>query len=114
MSRFVLSLCVLTFMLATVAVADDLHDLSSLDEPQGLDAAAPLVASAKRSDLGEEVAEREKFGFGGMMTSGSFMMMSSGFEEEELGEGEDAEEKFGFGGMMTSGSFMMMSSGFEE
>lgn len=39
---------------------------------------------------------------------GSFMMMSSGFEEEELGEGEDAEEKFGFGGMMTSGSFMMM------
>ena len=94
MSRFVLSLCVLTFMLATVAVADDLHgmnhmkkpiispcpavecfvillaDLSSLDEPQGLDAAAPLVASAKRSDLGEEVAEREKFGFGGMMTSG--------------------------------------------
>lgn len=100
-------------MLATVAVADDLHDLSSLDEPQELDAAAPL-ASAKRSDVGEEMSEKEKFGFGGIMTSGSFMMMSSGFEEEELGEGEDAEEKFGFGGMMTSGSFMMMSSGFEE
>merc|ERR1712167_56337 len=107
-----LSFCILTLMVV-FAAADDLHDLSSIDEPEGLDSAAPL-APAKRADLGEEVAEKERFGFGGIMTSGSFMMMSSGFEEEELGEGEDAEEKFGFGGMMTSGSFMMMSSGFEE
>ena len=32
MSRFVLSLCVLTFMLATVAVADDLHGMNHMDK----------------------------------------------------------------------------------
>jgi len=44
------------------------------------------------------------------MTSGSFVMTSTAFEEEEeLGEGE----KFGFGGLMTAGSFTMQSTAFE-
>merc|ERR1712146_333815 len=97
-NRFlIVSLCLL---------ADDLRDLSATDEPVSLDAAS---LTAKQPNLGEE----EKFGFGGLMTSGSFVMASTGFEEEEeLGEGEG--EKFGFGGLMTSGSFVMASTGLEE
>merc|ERR1719353_2873053 len=70
-------------LLAAVVLADDLHDLSSNDEPISLDAAG--VPATQTPDLGEE----EKFGFGGLMTSGSFIMSSTGFEEEEeLGEGK--------------------------
>merc|ERR1711934_519163 len=59
----------------------------------------------------ELLEEGEEFGFGGLMSSGSFIMSSTGFEEEEeLGEGEG----FGFGGLMSSGSFIMSSTGFEE
>merc|ERR1711988_379227 len=101
-SFLILALC----LLAAIVLADDLRDLSSTDEPVSLDAAS---LPAKQPDLGEE----EKFGFGGLMTAGSFVMTSAGFEEEEeLGEG--AGEKFGFGGLMTAGSFTMTSAGFEE
>merc|ERR1719408_830013 len=101
-SFLIVSLC----LLAAVVLADDLRDLSATDEPVSLDAAS---LTAKQPNLGEE----EKFGFGGLMTSGSFVMASTGFEEEEeLGEGEGV--KFGFGGLMTSGSFVMASTGFEE
>merc|ERR1712072_371240 len=101
MSRFLLLSLAL---IAAVALADDLHDLSSNDEPISLDAVEPVAK--KNTDLGEE----EKFGFGGLMTSGSFVMTSTAFEEEEeLGEGE----KFGFGGLMTAGSFTMTSTAFE-
>merc|ERR1712093_621035 len=108
----VLAFCVLSVALLTVVHTDDLKDLSSTDEPELLDTASS-IKQAKATDLGEEVEEREKFGFSGMSTSGSFLMTSSSFEEE-LGEGEDAGEKFGFSGMSTSGSFLMTSSSFEE
>merc|ERR1712072_506699 len=87
-------------LLAAVVLADDLHDLSSNDEPISLDAAG--VPATETPDLGEE-----KFGFGGLMTTGSFVMSSTGFEEEE--ELVEGEGKFGFGGLMTSGSFVMSS-----
>jgi len=47
---------------------------------------ASRLAAAKNDELGEQTFMQERFGFGGMMTSGSTMVQSSGFEEKKLGE----------------------------
>merc|ERR1712086_1000361 len=41
---------------------------------------ASRLASAKNDELGEQTFMQERFGFGVMMTSGSTMVQSSGFE----------------------------------
>merc|ERR1712086_532953 len=47
---------------------------------------ASRLAAAKNDELGEQTFMQERFGFGGMMTSGSTLVQSSGFEEKKLGE----------------------------
>eukprot|EP00656_Telonema_subtile_P013404 TRINITY_DN1680_c0_g1_i1.p2 TRINITY_DN1680_c0_g1~~TRINITY_DN1680_c0_g1_i1.p2 ORF type:complete len:113 (-),score=27.57 TRINITY_DN1680_c0_g1_i1:285-623(-) len=106
--RFLLCL-VLCLLLASVAVwGDDLRDLSTSDEPISLDDASSSLPVAQEAQHKEpRLGEGEEFGFQGVMTTGSFMMRSTRFEQdEELGEDED----WGFGGFMTSGSFMMVPS----
>lgn len=104
--------CAFTVVLTIACVAADVpHDLSSLDQPIGLDTASPTgeLKSLSKEELPALVTkqnaaiaayeeqkavrtkqialgEQEKFGFGGMMTSGTLMQMSSGFEEKKLGE----------------------------
>merc|ERR1711865_234976 len=103
--------CAFAVVLIVACVAADVpHDLSSLDQPIELDTASPsddleslskeqLLSFLKKQnadlkkqnrELGEQAmfqtVMHERFGFGGMMTSGSTMAMSSGFEKKELGE----------------------------
>merc|ERR1719424_1729083 len=103
--------CAFAVVLIVARVAADVpHDLSSLDQPIELDTASPsddleslskeqLLSFLKgqNADLKKQNAElgeqamfqtvmHERFGFGGMMTSGSTTAMSSGFEKKELGE----------------------------
>merc|ERR1712146_717490 len=93
------TICIIAFVvIASLASADELKDLSSVDAPVGVEASVEQKVESsvkKEANLGEGV------GWGGsLMTSGSFTMSATGAaEEEELGEG------VGWGGsLMTSGS----------
>merc|ERR1712086_124316 len=99
------TICVVVFVvIVSLASADELKDLSSVDAPVGVETS---VEKKAENSIKAEASLGEGVGWGGaLMTSGSFTMSAStSAEEEELGEG------VGWGGaLMTSGSFTMSAS----